>query len=133
MDNNDTTATATAIITSVSAVHTGMMQCACLHDAGRLAFPLDKDIYHLTDTCLWECCNASWEVSVCTAAPTATGVEGQGPSHIKSDEVVPVVNVFTPCCSNNHPMKKLTKIVVIICVRAVFSRLPNHSHNQQKC
>eukprot|EP01041_Mallomonas_annulata_P013532 gene13532-28695_t len=92
------------------ALHRGMMKCKCNHVIDRLTSPLDKDRHHLANTCLWECCNASWEVSLCTTSSTVSSLKAQVSLITNFDKMlVSGVGDFTPCCSNEHPMVKLSK------------------------
>ena len=50
----------TTTSTTTSNHHPGLMQCKCNHALGRLSYPLDPALFHLSGRCKWLCCGADW-------------------------------------------------------------------------
>lgn len=53
---------------SISSPHAGLMQCKCNHAMGKLSYPLDPALFHLSGRCKWICCGSDWnDPSPCQA------------------------------------------------------------------
>ena len=48
---------------STSNHHPGLMQCKCNHAMGKLSYPLDPALFHLSGRCKWLCCGCDWNES----------------------------------------------------------------------
>jgi len=57
---------------STSNHHPGLMQCKCNHGMGKLSYPLDPALFHLSGRCKWLCCGLDWnDPNVCPLSGTS--------------------------------------------------------------